>query len=61
MYVVMVNTAGAYWKLGHYAEVESIATKTKDTLGAAGLTKCYVFAERKRLFSTVLNVIATIH
>jgi hypothetical protein len=43
--LVMLNTAQAYWDLGCYAEVESVATKTKDVLEAAGLTKCYVFAE----------------
>jgi tetratricopeptide (TPR) repeat protein len=42
---LMLNTAQAYWDLGCYAEVESVATKTKDVLEAAGLTKCYVFAE----------------
>ena len=46
--VVMVHIAGAYYKLGHYAEVESIAAKTKASLEAAGLIKCYVFAQCKR-------------
>ena len=49
--VVMGNIAGAYYKLGHYAEVESIAAKTKASLEAAGLIKCYVFAQCKRRVS----------
>ena len=50
--VVMLNTAQAYWDLGCFAEVELSAAKTKDILETAGLTKCYVFAECKRIINT---------
>ena len=43
----MIKIAQAYHGLGCYAEVESVATNTKDVLEAAGMTKCYVFARCK--------------
>ena len=46
--IVMLDMANAYKILGCYAEVESLATKVKDSLDTAGLINCYVYAQCKR-------------
>ena len=55
--VVMVNIAGAYYRLGHCAEVEFLAAKTKDILQATGLTKCYVFAREQLLVDLYVTTV----
>ena len=50
--IVMINIAGTYKDLGHFAEVESSAAKARDTLKAARMTKSYVFATCKTVSKT---------